>query len=159
MRQALLGLVLAFALAMPAMGGRAIPLLPDRSLTPGATDRSVTQANIHQTICVPGYTARVRNVPASEKRAIFAEYGLDQHGPGAPFEIDHLISLELGGSNDIRNLWPESYVFSVGWNAHKKDRLEDRLHALVCHDTIPLVEAQRAISTNWTAAYQKYVGT
>ncbi len=22
-------------------------------------------------------------------------------------EVDHLVSLELGGSNDIRNLWPE----------------------------------------------------
>jgi hypothetical protein len=32
---------------------------PDGS-TPGATDPAVTQANIHQTICIPGYSKTVR---------------------------------------------------------------------------------------------------
>jgi hypothetical protein len=40
--------------------------------------------------------------------------------------VDHLIPLELGGSNDIANLWPQSYV--TVWNAHMKDRLENRLN-------------------------------
>jgi hypothetical protein len=33
------------------------------------------------------------------------------------------------GSNSIKNLWPESY--RTVWDARVKDRLEDRLHALV----------------------------
>ena len=45
-------------------------------------------------------------------------------------EVDHLISLELGGSNAIRNLWPEPYAGR--WGARTKDVLENRLHDLVC---------------------------
>lgn len=79
-------------------------------------------------------------------------------GPhGAEFEIDHFVPLELGGSNDISNLWPESYV--MPWGAHIKDEVEDRLKALVCAGTLTLAEAQTAIRTDWIAAYHKYVAT
>ena len=70
--------------------------------------------------------------------------------------MDHLISLELGGSNSLKNLWPESY--QGAWNAHVKDRLENRLHALVCAGQLDLKTAQHAIATNWIAAYQQYLG-
>jgi hypothetical protein len=68
---------------------------------------------------------------------------------------DHLISLELGGSNDIQNLWPESYR-TEPWNAHVKDRLEDRLNDLVCAGRLGLADAQRSIATDWIAAYRRY---
>ena len=45
-------------------------------------------------------------------------------------EVDHLVSLELGGSNAIGNLWPEPYAGR--WGARTKDVLENRLHELVC---------------------------
>ena len=48
-----------------------------------------------------------------------------------PTPVTRLISLELGGSNSIRNLWPESYR-TEPWNARTKDTLENRLHELVC---------------------------
>src|SRR5579875_1471470 len=38
---------------------------------------------------------------------VYREYGVEHHQSGA-HEIDHLISLGLGGSNDIRDLWPEN---------------------------------------------------
>jgi hypothetical protein len=150
-------------IAMLAAGAAfAAPLAPDPHLMPGVADPAVTQANIDTTICVSGYTARVRNVSASEKRAVFAEYHVDPHGPGAPFEVDHLISLELGGANVIGNLWPQSYrppaAPMAAWvNAHGKDRLENALHALVCARRLPLADAQRAIATDWQAAFRKYV--
>jgi hypothetical protein len=50
----------------------------------------------------------VRDVPAETKRQVYREYVITSHVTG-DYEIDHLISLELGGSNSIRNLWPESY--------------------------------------------------
>jgi hypothetical protein len=34
--------------------------LPDPRITPGAIDTSITQENIHQTVCVKGYTKTVR---------------------------------------------------------------------------------------------------
>jgi hypothetical protein len=71
--------------------------------------------------------------------------------------VDHLISLELGGSNSIRNLWPESFS-TQPWNARVKDRLENRLHREVCSGRMSLHDAQRAIATNWIDAYNTYVG-
>jgi len=125
--------------------------MPDPSLTPGA----VTTNDV-SVICQKRYSAAERNVPESVKRAVFAEYGITKWKPGE-YEIDHLISLELGGSNDRENLWPQPY--QATWNAHQKDHLEDRLHALVCRGEISLSQAQAEISTNWIAAFKKYVGS
>jgi hypothetical protein len=97
----------------------------------------------------------VRNVPEEVRRQIYREYGITSHGRG-DYEVDHLISLELGGSNSIRNLWPESYRTSP-WNARVKDRLEDKLHQLVCSGQLDLKTPQQAIASNWIEAYQKYV--
>jgi hypothetical protein len=128
------------------------PLLPDPALTPGEIFSNVTAAQVSR----PGYARSVRNVTAKEKRAVYAEYGIKHHKRGE-YEIDHLISLELGGSNDIRNLWPQSYLTPV-WNAHTKDRLEDRLHSLVAKGKISLALAQHDIATNWISAYGEYFG-
>jgi hypothetical protein len=97
----------------------------------------------------------VRDVPAEMKRQVYREYGIISHGPG-DYEIDHLIPLELGGSNSIKNLWPESHRTSP-WNAQVKDRLEDKLHELVCSGQLDLKTAQQAIASNWIEAYKKYV--
>jgi hypothetical protein len=132
-----------------------LPQTPDPAKTPGAINPAATVS----VICQNGYTARpgVRHVTVATKRKVFAAYGLDPHGPGAPFEVDHLVSLELGGSNDPANLWPQSYV-TRPWNAHRKDVLENRLHALVCAGKLPLAQAQTAIRTSWIAAYLQFVG-
>ena len=71
-----------------------------------------------QDLCVPGYSKKVRNVPVEMKREVYEEYGVTSHGPG-DYEVDHLIPLELGGSNSIKNLWPESHWTSP-WKCLKK---------------------------------------
>ena len=126
------------------------PFRPDPNLTPGAV-LPVTAADV----CRPGYAKSVRHVDGKTKALVYGEYGIEHHRSGA-YEIDHLISLGLGGSNDIRNLWPES-LDTHPWNGHDKDRLEDRLHKLVCKGALSLDEAQAAIASDWIAAYQKYV--
>src|SRR5271166_4776942 len=108
-----------------------------------------------QDVCTHGYARKVRDVPEEMKREVYREYGITSHGPG-DYEIDHLISLELGGSNSIKNLWPESHRTSP-WNAQVKDRLEDKLHELVCSGQLDLKTAQQAIASNWIEAYKKYV--
>ncbi len=144
--------LLTVTLLMSTVGFAAAPdqPRPDPQLTPGAT-LDVTIADI----CVSGYTKKVRNVPAAVKRQVYAEYHA-VNTPGA-YEVDHLIPLELGGSNSIKNLWPESY--SIEWNARIKDELENRLHQLACHGTVPLSQAQQEIATDWIAAYRKYFHT
>ena len=121
--------------------------LPDSACTPGAVFVDVTAA----TVCTPGFSASVRNVPASEKRAVYAEYGTRKHRRGQ-YEADHLISLELGGSNAIANLWPEAARPRPGF--HEKDSLENFLHAEVCGGSMTLADAQRAIATDWLTAYK-----
>jgi hypothetical protein len=115
---------------------------PDARLTPGATF-PVTAAQV----CVPGYSKSVRFVSDAEKNAVFAEYGISHHAPYS-YEVDHLISLELGGSNDIRNLWPEPYTGVAG--AHAKDAIENELHAQVCAGSISLAAGQAEIVRWWT---------
>jgi hypothetical protein len=73
-------------------------------------------------------------------------------------EYDHLISLELGGDpNDPANLWvePNDDPRAIS-TQNSKDLLEARLHQLVCSGRMTLAAAQRALATNWTAAYQQY---
>ena len=127
------------------------PLLPNGQLTPGDVLPSDTRM-----ICQPGYTKTVRNVPSALKNQVYKEYGITSRAPGE-YEIDHLISLELGGSNSAKNLWPESFK-TMPLNAHVKDALENKLHDLACSGRISMQEAQQAIAANWEAAYVKYLG-
>lgn len=134
----------------PATQG--LPVAPDPKLTPGAT-LSVTRDDI----CVPGYTQKVRNIPDAVKRQVYASYGIASHKAG-DFEVDHLISLELGGSNSPKNLWPESYR-TQPWNAHVKDALENRLHADICTNQVDMATVQHEIAADWIGAYKRIFGT
>ena len=125
--------------------------LPNSTLTPG----DVLTTDVAR-ICTPGYSKSVRDVPESLKKAVYREYGIQHHAPFS-YEVDHLVSLELGGSNSIRNLWPESYT-SKPLNARMKDRLENKLHELVCSGKLNITTAQQAEATNWVRAYSRYVG-
>ena len=128
--------------------------LPDAACTPGAVDPRVTQDNLNTTICRRGYTATVRptvNVTEKIKRDQMAAYGL-QGQRLADYELDHLISLELGGAPaDVANLWPEPWNGDA--NAHMKDSVENYLNREVCRGAIQLVDAQRMIATDWLAIY------
>ena len=120
--------------------------LQDSACTPGAIFPNVTT----QQICKSGYASSVRNVPNSEKDQVYAEYGITHHSAGQ-YEVDHLISLEIGGSNDISNLWPEAASPTPGF--HQKDQVENYLHAQVCSGAMSLHDAQIKIATNWLVVY------
>ncbi|SRR5258706_1425315 len=121
---------------------------PDTECTPGAVFQDVSVKQI----CTPGYSASVRNVPVSEKNQVYAEYGILTHSKG-DYEVDHMISLELGGSNDISNLWPEASSPNPGF--HEKDEVENYLHDEVCNQNISLTLAQQQIATDWLSVYKK----
>ena len=133
---------------LPSLAWAEDPTLPDSVLTPGIFDSTATV----DMICQKGYSATVRHVTDKQKDEVFKEYNITRSGS---YEVDHLISLELGGSNDTRNLWPEAY--SGIWGARVKDVLENRLHTLVCDGKVSLREAQYDISHNWIKAYCKYM--
>lgn len=116
--------------------------LPDSACTPGAVIADLTL----EKICAPGFTKTVRDVTDAIKADVFAEYGVVQVAPGQ-YEIDHLIPLELGGSNDIANLWAEIDNPRPGF--HEKDQVENLIHDQVCSGAMPLAEAQNQFATNW----------
>ena len=124
--------------------------VPRPNLTPGATSPLLAGD-----VC-DGASRKllVARVPSALSRQVFEEYGIRSPFPGA-YEVDYLITPDLGGSADLKNLWPEPY-FDVKWNARVKDALEVRLHSLVCKGDLELKTAQQDLATNWIAAYIKY---
>lgn len=140
------------------LGGR----LPDPACTPGMTWRVVRQYTdwhddpykpridtTKQTICKPGWAATVRP-PSSYTRRLKLEqmraYGAA--GPPSAYQEDHLVPLELGGDpRSPANLWPQPAGF-----ARRKDKVETRLHRLVCAGKISLWAARGLISASWVYA-------
>ncbi len=133
-------------------------LLPDAIVTPGKVRTSVASEVCSET------TKQFRNTTEAMKRSVYAAYGVDKHkvlasdgwhGIAKPplYEIDHLISLELGGADDVANLWPQPMYEHPG--AKEKDKLENELHRKVCAGEITLAEAQAGIATDWYDLYLK----
>ena len=130
--------------------------LPNHVLTPGVARSGLTA----EQVCTIKWGGDARHVTAAMKRQVFAEYGLSgNHDPYCQpkgCEVDHLISRELGGADDVQNLWPQSY--SGPWNAHMKDRVENRLHREVCSGSVSLGAARTAIVSDWTKVYRQFFG-
>jgi hypothetical protein len=132
--------------------------VPDPALTPGVASDLTTEQ-----ICDKKWHTRdVRAVTTAMKKQVFTSYGetcrpLFGKANNLPrcgnFEVDHLISLELGGANDIKNLWPQPMK-----EARLKDKLEGKLHREVCAGNIVLQDAQNAIAFNWRIPYEHYFG-
>jgi hypothetical protein len=133
----------AVALVVLALGLRLDHRTPAPAVlprVPGVLNPDVTQATIDSTICVHGWTAKIR--PPVEytnelKQRQMRAYG--EAGPRSGYQEDHLISLELGGDPaDPGNLWPEPYP-----RAADVDRIENELNADVCAGKLTLSQAQR----------------
>jgi len=120
---------------------------PDHACTPGA----VFPATV-ATICVSGYSASVRNVPDKVHKAVFAEYGIPYPQPRGSYEVDHLIPLAIGGSNDIANLFPQPAAPAPGFR--EKDLVEVYLQEQVCAGKVALNAAQVQIADDWFTIYK-----
>ena len=125
--------------------------LPIRRLTPGATMTLPVAELCRQLPVEPS------PVPADVRAQVLRAYGMEDR-PEHEYELDYLVTPDLGGAPDARNLWPEPYGPRV-WNARVKDELETLLPTLVCEGKVDLTTAQQDIATDWIAAYKKYFGT
>ena len=122
--------------------------LPDHACTPGDIFTNATKDQI----CVSGYSSSVRDVPQSVKEQVYAAYGITSRQPGQ-YEVDHLVNLSIGGSNDISNLWPEAASPKPGF--HEKDQVEVYFQNQVCSGKIDLRTAQVQIASNWLDVYNR----
>ncbi len=148
----LIGLATALYLAVGVgRNGGVVFAAPRANLTPGAVVLLSKQQ-----VCSTE-RANNRQVPAALQRRVFEAYGISTADSRA-YEVDYLVTPALGGSDDIRNLWPQSYSSTV-WNAHVKDALEQHLRDMVCAGDLDLATAQRDLAQDWIAAYKKYFHT
>lgn len=122
--------------------------LPNHKLTPG-----VARNMSLKTLCTTKWGKDVRAVTQKMKVESCKAYGVSTKCPGKDWELDHLISRELAGADDIKNLWPQPIN-----EARKKDRLENVLHKEVCSEKLPLKNAQTCLADDWVSCYRKHIG-
>lgn len=95
-------------------------------------------------ICTVGNAGRHRAVNYKIRDRVYLSYGIPRGQRKGLYRIDHLIPLELGGSNRPSNLWPQPYS-----DSKLKDRVEAELHDAVCSGAMSLESAQHAIARDW----------
>lgn len=150
MRTLLMALMITFSLPGWAPAQQRSSYMPNPKLTPGTT----LKVN-KDDLCGSSSKTLDGSIPISLKRKVFDLYGIRTDKP-TPYNVDRLIPVSLGGSNSIKNLWPQP--LSGEWSYHKKNKLEHRLHKLVCRGELDLERAQQEISTDWVSTYKKYLG-
>jgi hypothetical protein len=135
--------------ALPLSAPRA-GVLPDKDLTGGSVrtgDRGAACGHARES---------GGQMNAARRDEVLKRYGLPP-GTHPDYEIDHLIPLCLGGSDDPSNLWPQARrSIETTWNAEAKDRLERLLCNMVCEGQVDIATAQEAFATDWIAAYHTY---
>ena len=130
--------------------------IPDPGCTPGAVNPTLTldvlQDPRFRTGCV-----RDRASTLIEKQATYTHYGVlrprRNSGRDMVCELDHVVSLELGGSDSVDNIWPQCGSASLPLQErafHLKDVVEKYLAAEVQSGGISLDDAQRGIAADWT---------
>lgn len=130
--------------------------LVQSQLTPGALARDAKGRVLSKDyICAKKWGTDRRHVTPYMKVVVATSYGVERkqvvaRGKGPCCEFDHLIPRELGGADDVKNLWPQPWA-----DAQKKDKLENYLHRQVCAGKMDLADAQAAIAKDWIAAYGK----
>lgn len=126
----------------------------------GATNPTVTQFNIQQTICLKGWTATIRP-PVSYtnplKKKLMAQAGIPW-SQAKSYELDHHVPLEAGGNpSSLQNLALQSYI-AKPWNAHLKDKLENFIHRQICNGHLTLAQGEAVFMTpDWRTQYCKWL--
>ena len=122
--------------------------LPDPECTPGAVFSDKTLDDI----CVSGYSKTVRDVSVSLKKQVYRSYGITYPPPFGTYELDHLVPLAIGGSNDIANLSPVRGEPRPGFR--EKNIAAVYLRDEICAGRIALEAAQQLMANNWLAVHE-----
>lgn len=114
---------------------------------------TTSQAEVCSVVNGLTYSKRHRLSQTSKiKKQIFNEYDIP-YSLHAKYEDDHYLPLAIGGSDSIKNRWPEAYAGT--WGAKTKDRLERLAWYRVCRShTLSLKQAQSWFyHKDWRIAY------
>jgi hypothetical protein len=130
--------------------------LPDPACTPGAFNPTLTAEVLQnpefRTSCV-----RSQTTTEEDKTKTYAWYATpppqSNSGVMQTCELDHLISLELGGADTLDNIWPQCGppgVVLVERYFKEKDTVENYLAKQVKEGALDLTEVQKGIASDWT---------
>jgi hypothetical protein len=130
--------------------------LPDSNCTPGAVNPTLTVDVLRdpdfRTCCVRSHTTTEQ-----QKAGTYKWYSIphpsNNTGPTQTCELDHLISLELGGADTLDNIWPQCGPPGVSLPDRyfkQKDMVENFLAKQVKAGKIDLADAQKRIADDWT---------
>jgi len=97
-------------------------------------------------ICAPNFHTsdyRDKESTPAQKATMYMAYNIPRPQPNAGAdqmcELDHLVSLELGGADDLSNIWPECSPGYAGWSGagfRDKDKFENYFHRMVCEFSV-----------------------
>lgn len=131
--------------------------LPDRTCTPGAINPTLTldvltdEKNFRTSCVRDGATSAIK------KNSTYSWYAIkkpkNNTGQKQTCELDHLVSIELGGADTLDNIWPQCGPPGVARARryfHQKDLVENWLAREVRAERIELADAQRGIASDWT---------
>jgi hypothetical protein len=130
--------------------------IPDPNCTPGAINPTLTVDVLRdprfRTGCV-----RQHATTETQKATTYGLYGIphpsNNTGPNQTCELDHLISLELGGADTLDNIWPQCGPPGGSLSQRffkEKDGVENYLAKMVKTGQMDLGAAQHGIATDWT---------
>jgi hypothetical protein len=130
--------------------------VPDPKCTPGAINPTITAEVLRdpafRTACV-----RQQVTAEHEKAQTYNWYSIPHpvnNGRGSQScELDHLVSLELGGADTLDNIWPQCGPPGMPLAQRyfkQKDIVENFLSWRVKRGEMDLTQAQKGIASNWT---------
>jgi hypothetical protein len=130
--------------------------IPDPICTPGAVNPTVAEDVLRnpsfRTACVRGH-ATTEHEKAETYRWYRVAHPGHNTGQNQTCELDHLVSLELGGADTLENIWPQCGPPNVALRQRyfkQKDAVENYLARQVKRGRMNLSEAQKGIATDWT---------
>jgi hypothetical protein len=128
----------AVVVGVPAI---AAAQLPSSFQTPGAKGKA-SEAQV----CAADFEASVKPMAKWQHDQALERYG--KRPEDFTGELDHLIPISLGGTNDLENIWPLPPNKDMG--PEQKRELDRKLHQLVCDKTLTLKAAHEAIRKDWS---------
>jgi hypothetical protein len=140
------GFFAASVMALPAI---AAAQLPNNYYTPGKADK----VDVKQ-LCAATFDSSAKPVADWQKNEALTRYGVRPESFNG--QLEHLVPVALGGTNDPDNLYP--FHGQGEYTQDAKQRLAAKLHELVCDGKVSLKQAQDVFKKDWTKGYKQYLG-
>ena len=129
---------------------------PDPKCTPGAINPTVTLDVLKNPAFRTGCVRDCATLEA-DKNATYGLYSIkhpsNNQGTTETCELDHLVSLELGGADTLDNIWPQCGPNQVALAERffkQKDMVENFLAVRVKTGKMILADVQKGIAADWT---------